>query len=322
MATQVVGAQLTLVELAKRTHNNDMLVIAEVLSKKNEILKDAIWVEANNITSHKITRRVSEPSGTWRKLNSGVPAEASQTVQIEENIGMLETYSKVDADLVKLAPDPRAFRMSEDTAFLNGLAKTFATALIYGNSSVNPEQFDGFAVRYNSLSNSQVIDNGDSGNQTTSIWIIRWDATDGCHLIYPRGHKTMGVEARDLGEDTVSDGAGGEYQAYRTHFKLHVGLAIRDERSVVRIANIDPVYGQTNDLDVNNIVKGLNLLPDRDGAVIYCNRSIKTQLDLLALDKSNGFYTMPDIFGRPVTYFQEVPVRLVEAILDTETALT
>lgn len=321
MADIDVGAQLTLVELAKRTHNNDLLVIAEVLSKKNEILKDAKWTEANNITSHKITRRVSEPSGTWRKLNGGVPSEASQTVQIEEQIGMLETYSKVDADLVKLAPDPKAFRMSEDTAFLNGLAKTFATALIYGNASVNPEQFNGFAVRYNSIGD-QVIDNGGTGASLTSLWIIRWDITEGAFLIYPRSSKTMGIEARDLGESTVSDGNGGEYQAYRTHFKLHVGLAIRDDRSVIRVANINPTYGASGALDVNNIVEGLNRLPDRDGAVIYCNRSVKTQLDLLALDKSNGFYTMPDIFGRPVTYFQDTPVRLVEAILNTESQVT
>ena len=142
MAELEVANQLTLVELAKRTNNNDILLIAEVLSKKNRILQDAVWAEANQLTSHRITQRVAEPSGTWRQLNAGVPTEASQTVQIEEGIGMLEAYSKVDADLVKLAPDPRAFRMSEDTAFLNGLAKTFATALIYGNASTNPEQIN------------------------------------------------------------------------------------------------------------------------------------------------------------------------------------
>ena len=323
MATLTVNQQLTLVELAKRTNNNDIVTVAEVLSEKNEILKDAPWVEANQITSHRITRRVSEPSGTWRKINGGVPAEASQTVQIEENIGMLETYSKVDAELVKLAPDPRKFRTTEDMAFVSGLSKTFATALIYANSSVNPEQFDGLAIRYNSFSDPQVIDGGlHSSSNTTSLWIVRWSTTDGAHLIYPRGSRTMGIAVRDLGEDTVSDGAGGEYQAFRTHFKLHVGLVVRDDRSIVRICNIDPTVGQTYSLDPNDIVTGLNLLPDRNGAVIYVNTSLKTQLDILALDKSNGFYTMPDIFGRPVTYFQDVPVRKVERILDTETSVT
>lgn len=322
MAELEVANQLTLVELAKRTNNNDILLISEVLSKKNVILQDAVWAEANQLTSHRITQRVAEPSGTWRQLNSGVATEASQTVQIEEGIGMLESYSKVDADLVALAPDPRAFRMTEDTAFLNGLAKTFATALIYGNASTNPEQINGFFTRYNLTSMSNVISGGDTGSATTSILLVRWSVSDGVHLVYPRNSRTMGIEAKDLGEDTVADASSNEYQAFRTHFKLHVGLVIRDDRSVQRIANIDPVYGQTKDLDPNNIVTALNKLPDRDGVVMYCNRDIKTSLDIQALDKSNGFYTVPDIFGRPVTYFQEVPVRLVEAILSTETAIS
>ena len=97
MPTNVVGNQLTLLELAKRHDpNGDTAQIAEVLEETNEILKDAILLEANDKTSNKSTRRLTLPSGTWRKLNQGVGTESSQTVEQIDNMGMLETFSIVD----------------------------------------------------------------------------------------------------------------------------------------------------------------------------------------------------------------------------------
>jgi len=42
----------------------------------------------------------------------------------------------------------------------------------------------------------------------------------------------------------------------------------------------------------------------------------------MAIDKSNGFYTQPGIFGMPVTYFQDIEIKLTDSILNTESALT
>ena len=83
MATQTLRTQLTLVELAKRTTDGNILQIAEVLEQTNEMLEDAVWVEANGMTSHVITVRTSLPSGQYRILNDGIPSEASSTRQIE-----------------------------------------------------------------------------------------------------------------------------------------------------------------------------------------------------------------------------------------------
>ena len=37
----------------------------------------------------------------------------------------------------------------------------------------------------------------------------------------------------------LQDADGGQYEAYRTHFKWDAGLTLRDWRYVVRIANVD-----------------------------------------------------------------------------------
>ena len=42
----------------------------------------------------------------------------------------------------------------------------------------------------------------------------------------------------------------------------------------------------------------------------------------MAKDKTNVNYTSSDAFGVPVTRFRGVPVRLCEAIVDTETAIS
>ena len=320
MATLDSAEQLTLVELAKRTNNSKIAEIAEVLNETNEILDDAVWVMANQPTSHVCTRRLSLPSGTWRKLNEGIGTEASKTVQVTEGMGMLEAYSKVDKALVDLAPDPKAFRFSEDKAFLEGLSQSLADVLIYGNADSAPEQFNGMAKRYNTTADGSVISAGGSGSDTTSVWVVQWGENT-VHMIYPKNSKTVGIEMNDLGECTVLDADNKEFQAYRTHFKVNAGLAVRDPRSIKRIANIE-TSGASNTFSENHLITLLNELPYKGrGAVIYCNSTIRTQMDIAAKDKSNVNYSSAEIWGKPVMTFRGVPVRKVDALLNTETAI-
>lgn len=342
MATHAIRSQLTLLELAKRTLSGQHLTIAEVLAETNEVLTDAVWVESNQPTSHITSKRISLPSGTWRKINAGVAREASATQQIVETIGLCEAYSVVDKFLVDIAANPREFRSQEDLAFVEGLSQTLADALfrdaatvIPGDMSANPERFNGFVIRYNALNAAGNVQ-GEGGtaaaNDTTSVWVIQWSPSM-VHMIYPKGSK-MGIEVRDLGEQTVQTGlmtTGSdisetsvitEFQAYRTHFKLACGLVVRDDRCVQRLANIDDL-GDTAPLDEDNIIKMLNKLPYQGkNAVIYCNGDTKTQLDILAKDSGNlAVASVDDAFGRPVTVFRGVPVRRVDAITNTETGI-
>jgi hypothetical protein len=56
MATLDAYSQLTLLELAKRTDpKGEAAKIAEIMSEANEILHDAQWGEANNVTSLSLT---------------------------------------------------------------------------------------------------------------------------------------------------------------------------------------------------------------------------------------------------------------------------
>ena len=321
MAVLTMRNQLTIVELAKRTGEGNLLEIAEVLEQTNEMLEDAVWMEANQRDHHTITVRTSLPSGSWRTLNAGVSSEASSTRQVVEGMGMLESYSKVDAKLVDLAPNPQEFRSQEDLSFIEGLGQTIQETLIYGNAITSPEQFNGFSTRYNTLSLANVHDGGGTVSDCTSVWIFQW-GKNRVHLIYPRGSSSMGVQAKDLGEDTVSDGAGGEYQAYRTHFTIDCGVVVRDDRCIQRYANIETA-GAVNLWDDSVMIDAMVLmLQQGKGSIIYGNRTIMAQVYKQANDKTNVSYSVGEEFGRNVSYFRGSPVKLVEKLINTEDALT
>jgi hypothetical protein len=70
-----------------------------------------------------------------------------------------------------------------------------------------------------------------------SIWLVLWGKNT-VFCPFPKGSKA-GLQHKDLGEDTVIDANGGRFQALRTHYQWKNGLAVKDWRYVVRIANIN-----------------------------------------------------------------------------------
>lgn len=346
MATLGTNA-LTYADWAKRLDDGyQIATIVELLSQTNEIMDDMLLVEGNLPTGHKTTIRTGLPTATWRLLNYGVPNAKSTTAQVTDTCGNLETYSVIDKDIADLNGNTAEFRLSEVRAFLEGMTQQMASTLIYGNVGVNPERFHGLAPRYNSVltttaqTAANVIDMGGTASTNTSMYIVVWGA-DTCHGIFPKG-KITGLQHRDMGEWPVLDANNNTYQAYRDHFKWELGLTVRDWRYIVRLANIDvTLLNSVNAANIlNGLVRGLRRLPtsgarasavqDSDApsirdsmgrVVIYCNRVVSTYLDLQAMNKTNVLLQMREFEGHVVTTFRGVPVRTVDAILNTEARL-
>lgn len=335
---------LTYADWAKRVDDGYKIgTIIELLSQTNEILLDMLTLEGNLPTGHKTTIRTGLPSATWRLLNYGVPNSKSTTAPVVDTTGNLEAYALVDKDIADLNGNSDDFRASENVAFLEGMNQQVATTLIYGNQATNPERFTGLAPRYSTItaataaSAANVIDMGGAASTNTSLWIVTWGANT-THGIFPKG-KMTGLQHRDMGEWPVQDSAGNTYQAYRDHFKWEIGLSVRDWRYNVRLCNIDVTLlngGSAANL-INGIVRGLYRLPTASpratgiqssdsptiqgsmgNTVIYCNRTVRTYLDLQAMNKTNVLLTMEQYGGQVVTMFRGIPIRTVDAILNTE----
>jgi hypothetical protein len=347
MAT-IGNVALTYADWAKRVDDGYKIAsIIELLSQTNEILDDMLVVEGNLPTGHKTTVRTGLPQATWRLLNTGVPNAKSTTAQIVDTCGNLETYAVIDKDIADLNGNTAEFRLSEVKAFLEGMSQQVATTLIYGNQHVNPERFTGLAPRYSTVTtaNSQtaanVLNGGGTSNTNTSIWGVVW-GNDTIHATFPKG-KITGLQHRDMGEWPVLDSASNTYQAYRDHFKWEIGMVLRDWRYVFRIANIDvtQLTGVSAANLINLLVRGLYRLPTAPAnatgiqtsdtpevranmgrLVFYCNRIVRTYLDLQAMNKTNVLLRLEEFNGMVVTTFRGVPIRTVDAITSSEAQVT
>lgn len=332
--------QLTLLDWSKRLAPDGKVdPIAELLSQQNEILEDAVFVEGNLPTGHRVTIRTGLPTVYWRQLNAGVPTSKSTTAQVDEACAMMEARSHVDSKLLQLNGNSAQFRLSEESAFLEAMNQEMAGTMFSGNTATDQKKFTGLATRYSSTTagnGANVLLAGGSGSDNASVYLVVWgQQTVFCP--FPKGSRA-GLVSRDLGEEAVSDGNGGWYQAARSLFQWDAGLVVKDWRYVVRIANIDisDWYGVTGTqaltastnlikLMVRAIAKIPNMRMGR--AAFYGNRSVATGLMIQALERSqNVLAVQPALnqFGQNISQLtvQGIPFRTVDQLGIAETLVS
>ena len=337
----LTATNLTLVDWAKRQDpDGNIPIIAELLSTTNEILTDAVFKEGNLPTGERVVIRTGLPAVYWRALNQGIPSSKSTTAQVDEACGMLEARSEVDKDLIELNGNAAAFRLSEDSAFLEAMNQEQASKLFYGNPATDPKQFLGLAPRYSSTTagnGTNVLSaGGANATSNTSIYLVVWgDQTVYCP--FPKGSKA-GLIHSDLGQQTVYNSDGTRLEAMATLYQWKNGLVVKDWRYVVRICNIDTnalaalsgtqaITAATNIIDVMNTA--LDKIPNLGFGrpVFYMNRTVYGGLRRMARSMSSGVLEVEKgltQFGTPTNWmtYLGVPIRRCDAILNTESVVS
>lgn len=324
----------TLADWAKRLDPDGKVpMIVEMLSQTNELLDDMLFLEGNLPTGHRVSMRTGLPTASWRLLNAGIQPSKSTTAQVDEQAGMLEAWSEVDKDLAMLNGNTSAFRLSEASAFVEAMNQAMATAVFYGNSSINPEQFTGLATRYSTVTAAtaalakNVIDGGGTGTDNMSIWLVVWGDQTVCG-IFPKG-STAGLIHEDLGEETAETVAGiggSRMRVYRDRWQWKAGIALKDWRYVVRICNIDvsDLVANTGSqaLLANLLIKAIHRIHNiRLGkAVFYMNRTAAEFLDIQRKKDvgTGGGLTFDNVDGVMKYSFRGIPIKIVDALLQTE----
>jgi hypothetical protein len=314
-------------KFSREDSTKKIMKIVELMAKQNDILMDAEYMECNDGSKHKTTMRSGIPEPTWRMFNQGVQPSKSTTVPVLDTTGMMEDYGLVDKALADLSGNADAFRASENLGKLQGFNNKASRYMFYGNSQTEPQAFLGLTPRYNSLaaeSGRNIVDAGGTGSTNTSIWFVTWGELT-THLLYPKG-SVAGFQHRNLGEDTVKDDVGGEFQAYRDHFKWDIGMSVRDWRANARVANID-VTTLTSDAAtgaklIENMIKAYYLLDNpmqgEGKTVIYANRTIQTFLHLQAMNSKNVNLTLGEYAGRKIPELLGIPIKRCDELLNTE----
>lgn len=340
------GAWPTALDVASRLDaNGNLPPVAEMLSQHNDYAGDMPYVEANEMAGHNFVFRTSIPAGAWRSYNQGTPYGKSTTAKARVGIGMLRGYSQIDMDLANHSGNSAKFRESEDVAFLEGMSQTIAQTFVYGNTSVDPNQFMGLAPFYNTLNTAtaqngaNVINGGGSGSANTSMWLIGWGMNK-FYAVYPRGSKA-GLSMEDLGNVTPAyDSAGNPFRAWTTWFGQEMGLVPQDWRYGVRIANLDTtaagLAGPTPP-DLFALMANAAMLPPSttqgvsgivgtdapwdDGAnrwVWYMNRTARYWVDIQSIRDRNVLLDPDASAGRPWTSWRGIPLKIIDQIVNTE----
>lgn len=321
----------TLLDWAKELDpDGKAAVIAEMLDQTNGILEDMLFLEGNLPTGHRVTIRTGLPVVYWRLINQGVPTSKSTSAQVDEAIGMLEAWSEVDIELANLNGNVSDFRMNEAIAFIEAMNQEAAQTIIYGNGSISAEEFTGFSPRYSDSTagnGKNIIKAGGAGADNTSIWLVAWGSQT-VFGVFPKGSKA-GLEHEDLGKETaeVSQGLGGSrLRVYRDRFVWKLGLVLKDWRYAVRICNID-----VSDLVANGgsaadlrkfMIMALHRLPNMKMGkpVFYMNRTVFEFLDIQRVNdvETGGGITFENVDGIARYSFRGIPIKIVDAILETE----
>jgi len=314
--------------------------VLEILSQQNPILDDAMAVECNMGTTHRHMIRSGLPDVSWGMLYKGVPQSKATMQQVDDTTGFLEARSEVDTRLLKLASDPARARLTESAPYFEAMNQEMARGLFYHDTATTPEKFKGLAARYSHYysgsttnaplnSSTQVIDGGGTGSDNCSIWFLTW-GDHATQLLYPKGTKA-GITMEDKGEEKTHDAAGNPYYTRVATYEWHVGLSVKDWRYNARIANIDinDLLGGSVDLwelmrKAYYRLQSRRMNAQTSRLAIYANRDVIEQLDKQSSKPLTGNYVHLEtktIEGQEVKTYRGIPIREVDALLNTEAAV-
>lgn len=335
----VYGADaLTLADYKKRMAPDGTIdFIIEALVNSNPIMDDIVWKMGNLPTGNVATIRTSQPKPSARLINRGVAHSKSTTEQVTDTCIILEDRSQVDIEAVTLAANKEAFRRSEDAAFVAGFTDAVAANVFYGDTATNPLSFNGLSARYPLYGGTeknkpayQVVSGGtaNSGNANTTAFFVGWGTHATCG-IYPK-NSVAGLKQRDLGEMTVQDPNGLDFQALVTLFTWKCGLHVGDIRSNSMVANIDTTLlagmSSANKLKlIEQFVIAKNRirnLQSRDKKVVlYVSDMLYDWFECYLIDKNNVHITRQELMNDvPRLYFSGIEIKKCDAISNEEAA--
>jgi hypothetical protein len=328
-------ALLSLLDHAKRMDPSGKIAdIVEMLNQDNEILSDLPYFEGNLPTGHRVTMRTGIPEPTLRVLNRGVAVTKGTTAQVDEACSIIEDRGQIDVEVAALNGNTNAFRLSENAPHVEGIGQKMSSLFFYGNASLVQGEFTGLSPRYNDLSadNAQnIINGGGTGSVNTSVWLACLGPQT-LHGIFPKG-STAGIMHKDLGEGDAFDVDGNRFRAVMDLWQVKTGLCLRDWRFAVRIANIDVsnLVAESSAADLIKLMsKAIHRIPGgyagrkKGKAVWWMNRTVIQMLDIQRHQavSSGGGLTYENVDGMIVPHFRGIPIRVCDALLETEATVS
>lgn len=316
------------------TPDGKIAAVGEVLDQLKGIVSDISWREGDTVEGHQVVQRTSLPTIYTKRASLGVRSSAGSYAATIEAPEKLQGWLKLDEDVAEFGGNPAAKLEREARGFSEAMEQTVANRVIYGNSNVNPEQIDGAAIRYNSLTtgvqkrNVLSVTTSPSGNDQMSMYCFKW-APNTVYGWYPKGSEA-GMKIVPFGKVPIeeSDGTNTLHRVvYKEQWKWAIGFAVENWKAIVRLCNIDKsaLLGGTPPDLLKYMRYALQLLPEGPGKVVfYCNLTVKAQLNEQAYSgvKAGGGLTFDNVDGRPVMSFQGAEIKALDCLTEAESVVT
>ncbi len=301
--------------------------VVDTLATSSHFSEDGVWTESNAFGKHVTPRWNTEVSGEDRIANRGIPAAKGSIGHVEDTIAFIESASIVDDFVIRHVPEGnKQFARSEyDVAHARGLGKTMRTYSFYGDNGANQNQPNGLSTRRATLATNYVFNAAGGGSRNTSLYLVGWDTKLGVHHIYPTGSQ-VGISMTDMGQQVLIDPDNVDVNRllplWISWFYMDFGLVVRDEKSLVRICNIDPdsvtdadyelVYSQ-----LNSAMRQMNL--PKEQIRIYGNDDGLNYIDNMNLRIANMNIKPVEIQGKTFwDSFNGAPMRNCDEITSAE----
>ena len=340
MATpNTLTSVMTMAEAAKGLGDRgNMIPVIDVISQGTPFIEEGHWEMSTDFNSYHFMQTMTDVVGTDSVVNQGVSWEVPTSRPITELIYGLESALKIDSRILRRHPQPEEFKRVLMERFLRGLTKSWHDRILYGNTaiapttSVTPSQPVGLQSRFNAILAATynqiqgtaywplnvISASGSTANGERSAWLIKW-GLDGMHFAYPKDGQEW-IEVDQMPElQLVYDSSNNPFRADVTFFNIKYAICVGDWRCVQRIPNIDASHALT----ANLMAQALSNIPYEGedwGANLYfyVGRTDWLTMLQLAISNANSFHFDEAPWGRKTTFFQEVPMRVVDRIVSTE----
>ncbi|HOX32053.1 MAG TPA: hypothetical protein PLB91_06960 [Spirochaetales bacterium] len=323
MAVLSQNAKLTIIEAIKAQGYDDFAAVVGDLAQLQDFLDEAVWLPTTHGSFNKAFQAKSLGKGGFSKANSAVPVIASSGDDVVEPVKLYEGDSVIDERVLKGTIDPYKVRDSQDAMNLEGCTQDWLYNLI--TASGGPDGFKGFMARRPALDKKTCFGFGGTASGSLSSGYMIEFGPSGFYLGYnPVEGVVPGFSNEDRGRHSVPapDGNGNMW-AWIRHYEIWGALIERNKRALIRLANINPAGG-TGDFSSAPFLAAKRWQPSGGRrSVAFFSRNVAARIDEFCYSKSNAAYGLRDIQGYgPVSMVGGVPIRVIDAIPETETTVS
>jgi len=248
------------------------------------------------------------PGIAFRPINGAYTATAPVVQREVEALKPFGGESDTDVALVKAYGMQK--RSERDSLFAKAMAVKYLQFFLYGNSPASRagvayddiNGFDGIQARLSA--GAQWLDGGGStGADGSSVFAIRFGEGYCTGLQTPEG-----VDAQDLGVLQASP-------AYRTRIEHIAGMCIEHGKSVVCMKDLTAATTVLTCAKMDQIVDACAGKP----TVILMSKRSRRQLKADAFGLGVTLALTLDELGKPIPAWDDVPILVSDAVIDTET---